>query len=170
MITIRRMAPSEVGRIHEIDRTEHVSQVYTILNGRLVLVDIDWRIGKWDAAEKIRDWTPIVDGWRNFWGAFDGDTLVGFTVYRAQLTEDTAQLAILHVSHGYRKRGIGTQLAAQVVAQARNDGAKKLYVTATRSRSTTEFYQRLGFSLAEQINEELYRIEPHDIHMIMELC
>ena len=31
------------------------------------------------------------------------------------------------------------------------------------------FYQKLGFNLTEQVNEELYKLEPDDIHMIMQL-
>ena len=88
MITIRKMNPSELDRIDEIDRTEHITQDYHLKDGRLVLVDVDWRVGRWDANKKIKQWAPIADGWRNMWGAFDGYALVGFSVYRPDLTED----------------------------------------------------------------------------------
>ena len=169
MITIRKMDPSEISRIDEIDRTEHITQDYTVESGRLVLIDVDWRLGRWNTEKKIKAWTPIADGWRNMWGAFDEDTLVGFSVYRAYLTNDTAQLALLHISHDYRRMGIGKQLANRVIEKARTDGAKRIYVTAGQSRATTEFYQKLGFKLAEELNDELYELEPDDIHMILEL-
>jgi N-acetylglutamate synthase-like GNAT family acetyltransferase len=169
MITIRKMDLAELGRIDEIDRTEHIAQNYKVENGRLALVDVDWRVGRWDTEKKIREWTPIADGWRNMWGAFDGNTLVGFSVYRPNLAADTAQFAVLHVSHDYRRKGIGKQLAERVIGQARGDGAKKIYVTAGPSKATTEFYLRLGFKLAVELNEELQRLEPDDIHMVMEL-
>jgi ribosomal protein S18 acetylase RimI-like enzyme len=169
MITIRKMDPSEISRIDEIDRTEHITQDYKVENGRLVLVDVDWRLGRWDTEKKIRGWEPIADGYRNTWGAFDKDTLVGFSVYRSHLTDDTAQFALLHISHDYRRMGIGKQLAGKVIEQARTDGAKRIYVTAGQSRATTEFYQNLGFRLVKTLNDELYELEPDDIHMILEL-
>lgn len=169
MIDIRRMDPSEIGRLSEIDRTEHVTKNCRMENGCLVTTEADWRIGRWDAEKKIREWAPIVDGWRNMWGAFDGDTLVGISVYRPNLTGDTAQLALLHISRGYRRMGIGKRLAEKVLDSARSDGAKRIYVTSFPSRAATDFYLNLGFRPAEELNEELYRLEPDDIHLVMDL-
>jgi hypothetical protein len=49
------------------------------------------------------------------------------------------------------------------------DGARKLYVSATPSVSAVGFYRNRGFELAEEVNKELFELEPEDIHMIMKL-
>lgn len=169
MITIRRMDSSEVSRISEIDRTEHITQDYKLKDGALEIVDVDWRIGQWDSENKIKEWIPIAEGYQNMWGAFDKEKLVGFAVYRSCLTDDMAQFAILHISQGYRKMGIGKKLSEKVLKKAKTDGKKRIYVTSTPTKATVDFYHKLGFKLAEQVNEELYDLEPDDIHMILEL-
>jgi len=169
MISIREMKSSEIGRIAEIDRTEHITQYYTLRNGSLEVNDVDWHVGPWDSAKKIKEWIPIAEGYKNMWGAFDKERLVGFAVYRSYLTEEMAQFAILHISHEFRKMSIGKRLSEKVLGKARADGKKNIYVTSTPRKSTVDFYQKLGFKLAEQVNEELYELEPDDIHMIMEL-
>jgi len=107
MISIREMKSSEIGRIAEIDRTEHITQYYTLRNGSLEVNDVDWHVGPWDSAKKIKEWIPIAEGYKNMWGAFDKERLVGFAVYRSYLTEEMAQFAILHISHEFRKMSIG---------------------------------------------------------------
>lgn len=169
MITIRKMKSSEVHRISEIDRTEHITQDYKLKDASLEVADVDWHVGPWDSAEKIKEWIPIAEGYENMWGAFDKERLVGFAVYRSHLTDDMAQFAIIHISHEFRKMGIGQKLSEKVLAKARADGKKKIYVTSTPTKATVDFYQKLGFKLAEQVNKELYELEPEDIHMIMQL-
>lgn len=166
MITIRRMNSTEVHRISEIDRTEHVTQIYRMDGSSLVVVDVDWHVGPWDSAAKISEWVPIAEGYENMWGAFDGERLVGFAVYRSRLTDDMAQLALLHISNEYRGTGIGGKLSEIVLEKARAEGKKAIYLTATPTVATVDFYRRIGFELAEEVNSELYELEPDDIHMI----
>ncbi len=52
MITIREMKSSEIDRIAEIDRTEHITQYYTLRNALLEVNDVDWHVGPWDSAMK----------------------------------------------------------------------------------------------------------------------
>ena len=169
MIIIRRMESSEVNRISEIDRTEHITQHYKLRNGTLEVKNVDWEIGKWDSEKKIKEWLPIGEGYKNMWGAFDQGKLVGFSVYRRYLTDDMAQFAILHISKRYRRRGIGKQLSEKVIEKARMDGVRHIYLTSTPTKITVDFYIGLGFKLAKQVNKHLYEMEPEDIHMIMEL-
>ena len=169
MITFRKMESSEVHRISEIDRTEHITQYYKLKDAFLEVADVDWRVDPWDSAEKIREWIPVADGYENMWGAFSKERLVGFAVYRSHLTDNMAQFAILHVSDGFRKMGIGQKLSEKVLAKARAEGRKKIYVTSTPTKTTVDFYLKLGFKLAEKVNKELFELEPDDIHMIMQL-
>jgi len=73
------------------------------------------------------------------------------------------------VSRAYRRQGIGAALAGKVIAKARTDGARILYVSSAPTRGTVEFYQSLGFRPTDAVNEELFQLEPEDIHMTMEL-
>jgi ribosomal protein S18 acetylase RimI-like enzyme len=177
MITIRGMDHAEIARIGEVDRSEHVTQGYLLRNGALELEDVDWQVPPWftdgrpehSVQAKIEKWRPILDKGGVMFGALDGDKLVGFAIYRPNLSEGTAELAVLHVSNGYRRRGIGTALTKEVIRLARADGAKELYVSAAPSRPTVEFYSKQGFHLADEVNQALYELEPEDIHMIKDL-
>ena len=169
MITIRKMDSSEVNQISEIDRTEHITQIYKVKNGSLKTANVDWHIGTWEAEEKIKYWISIAEGYENMWGAFNDEKLVGFAVYRSRLTDDMAQFAVIHISNDFRKMGIGKILSGKVFEKARADGKKKIYVTASSSKVTVDFYKKLGFKLAQQLNSELFEFEPDDIHMIKDL-
>ncbi|WP_310635424.1 GNAT family N-acetyltransferase [Burkholderia cenocepacia] len=75
------------------------------------------------------------------------------------------QLKFLHVSHDWRGCGLGVQLYRAAQVQARAMGAERLYVSATPSRHTIDFYLRLGFTVSMAPDPELYALEPEDIHL-----
>lgn len=171
------MKNSEISRIGEIDCSEHVTSYYVYKGGKLEKREVDWHVSRWSTDDdpehsvqsRIKAWKPLLDNGGTMLGVFEEDKLVGFVIYRPFLTEDTAQLAVLYVSNGYRGRGIGTALTQEVVKLAIGDGARKLYVSATPSVSTVSLYRNLGFELADEVNQELFELEPEDIHMILEL-
>ncbi len=169
MITIRRMDSTETHRLAEIDRTEHVTKIYRTAGHSLETMEVDWRVDQWDIAEKLKEWLPIADGFRNMWGAFDDGVLVGFAVYRSHLTEAAAQLSLLHVNRGHRGRGIGRMLAEKVLEKAALDRREYIYVSSIATAATVEFYMKLGFSPVEEVNPELFELEPEDIHMTKRL-
>ena len=80
-----------------------------------------------------------------------------------------AQLAFLHVSREYRRYGIAAQLMEQAGDIARSAGAQQMYVSATSSSSTVDFYLAQGCRLAEEVDPEQYALEPEDIHLILDL-
>jgi ribosomal protein S18 acetylase RimI-like enzyme len=168
------MQNSEIERIAEIDRSERVTEAYVCKDGSLEQKGVDWDIPRW-SIEGDHDHTVqaviegsqlVLDCGGVLLGAFDGEMLIGFAIYRPNLSQDTAQLAFLYTSNGYRRQGIGSLFTKEVIALAKADGAKKLYVSATPSTSTVHFYMKHGFELAEEVNPELYELEPEDIHMI----
>jgi ribosomal protein S18 acetylase RimI-like enzyme len=172
MIEIKQMMGSDVGRIGEIDRSEHVTLGYSVRDGRLVAEEVDWRVPRWfetgpeHSVQALADFlAPMLWQGATMWGAFDEDSLAGVMVYRRDLTEDMAQLVFLHVSNGYRRQGIATRLTAECTRMAMMDGANKLYVSATPSESAVGFYQSQGFRLVDKPNPELFALEPEDIHM-----
>ena len=177
MVHIRHMGNSEITRITEIDRSEHVTLAYRVRDGQLEERHVHWHVPRWSDEEngehsvqaKVTALSPILDQGGVMWGAFDEDRLVGVAILRPALTEDMAQLAFLHVSNGYRRQGIATRLTGKASQLASEMGAQRLYVSATESESAVGFYRSQGFELAEQVHPELCALEPDDIHMIKTL-
>jgi N-acetylglutamate synthase-like GNAT family acetyltransferase len=177
MITIRQLDPSEIGRIAEIDRSEHVTTGYVYEDGKLRAKRVDWRVPRWRLEGKefsvqahIQTITIVLENGGVMLGAFNEQgVLVGFAVLRHHLADDMAQLDALFVSREYRRQGIATRLTARVARLARESGASKLYVSATPSESAVGFYMSQGFCLADEVHEELYALEPEDIHLIRRL-
>jgi ribosomal protein S18 acetylase RimI-like enzyme len=176
MIKIRQLSSSDIGRIAEIDRSEHVTLGYFFRDGKLEAKEVDWQVPRWfaDGPEHsvqalIQFLAPILAQGGTMLGAFDGDLLVGVAIYRPDLAKDMAQLVFLHVSNGYRRQGIAARLTAETIRLAQEDEATKLYVSATPSQSAVGFYQNQGFRLVDKPHPELYALEPEDIHMIKTL-
>lgn len=174
---IERLDASDLPRIAEIDRSEHVTLGYTVQGGRLESAAVDWRVPRWprdpsdpfSVARHIRDWAPLLEEGGVLLGALEEGRLLGFAILRPELEEGVAQLAALFVSRAARRRGIATELTRAVIERARAGGASRLYVSATPSESAVGFYRSQGFALAECVHPELYRLEPEDVHMTREL-
>jgi GNAT superfamily N-acetyltransferase len=177
MITLRRMAASELGRIAEIDRSEHVTRLYSYRRGSLEARSVDEQAPNWSRSgdgehsvqANLNAWRPILERGGTLLGAFDAETLAGVAIYAPQLAPGMAQLAVLHVSRSYRRKGVGSLLTREVARLARADGARRLYVSATPTGAPVEFYQSHGFLPTDAPNQALFALEPDDIHMILEL-
>jgi ribosomal protein S18 acetylase RimI-like enzyme len=107
-----------------------------------------------------------------FLGAFDGDVLAGVGVLGGRflgLSLNQLEVAFLHVSRAYRRRGIARRLMDELADRARRRGAEELYISATESESAVGFYLSYGCRLAERVDPELYRLEPDDIHFTLNL-
>jgi len=172
----RRLDPSEFERIGDIDRTEHIRVGYRIENGRLSARDVVWDSPPWTPDGPEHSVSSMVKALRDahaqggsVLAAFDGERLVGVAAFRPYLTKTMGQLALLHVSHGYRREGIASHLCMEIEGLARASGATHLYVCATASESAVGFYRSRGFEVTSTPDPELYRLEPEDIHMIQSL-
>ena len=108
-----------------------------------------------------------------FYGAFEDSRLVGVSVLESKFIgkrRDQLQLTFLHVSHSHRKTGLGRRLFEKAVERARAKRARRLYISATPSENTVNFYLHLGCVIAEQVDPELFTLEPEDIHLEYDLC
>ena len=175
MITTRLLAQDEVTRIWEIDRSEVIERIYYYENGSLVLKDEHYDMKGWPPGEGEK-YTPILlecleqGGWLQ--AAFDGSKLVGVAILEGRFIGrdgDTLQLKFLHVSSNYRKQGLGRELFEAARAKARERGARRIYISATPSENTVNFYLGLGCSLASEPDPELFALEPEDIHLECEV-
>jgi GNAT superfamily N-acetyltransferase len=171
-ITIRPLTTAELPRVSEIDVSESGTIVYKQAGREVEVTHEEWRRPRKDEADWNRDielWRPLLGRGGAAIGAFDGDTLVGIAVLRPRLTDQMAQLAALFVSKDQRRRGVATRLVREVARLARAGGVEALYVSATPSISAVGFYISQGFRPTAQVHEELYALEPEDIHMIKRL-
>ena len=169
------MAAAELARIAEIDRSERITQQYVSRDGRLELRDVDIHAPRWGEPGEhspehyIGEWRPVLERGGVLLGEFDGERLVGFAIYDRWLSRDQAQLVALHVSASHRGQGIARRLTGEVVRLARTDGARRLYVSATPTRRTVDFYLRQGFEVLSTPDERLFALEPEDIHLELRL-
>jgi predicted N-acetyltransferase YhbS len=170
-MNIRLLQREEIPLIWQIDRREIVQNIYSLEGGELVLKPDYFDIQGWPPGE-AELYTPILldcyGRGGTFWGAFENELLVGVAVLESKFIgsgQDTLQLKFLHVSRDYRKRGIASALFRLAVEKARALGARKLYISATPSESTINYYMRLGCVLATERDPELFALEPEDIHL-----
>ena len=135
------MSISELARIAEIDRSEHITQQYRARGGNLELIAANIHAPRWgepgehSVQHYVDSWRPLIEAGGVLLGAFDGDRLAGFAVYDPSRPEGAANLAVLHVSREYRGKGIGSKLTAEVVRLARTAGVPRL--TCPRHRRAT---------------------------------
>ena len=169
----RRLERSELGRVDEIDRTERIDSVYVQHGTRLELVPGDFSASSWvtdgegehSVAGQRAALDRLVDAGAIALGAFDGGRLVGIGAVLPHLRPGISQLAYLHVSNGYRDRGVGGRLSDELERIARDAGDTSIVVSATPSLNTVHFYERRGFRPMAEPLPELYELEPDDVHM-----
>ena len=172
-VEIRRLARTELSRVGEIDRTEHIDLLYEQRGTELVERPGHWSASAWAAdghsehsVEAKRDELEhYLDAGGMAFGAFMDGRLVGIGVVVTHLRPAVAQLAFLHVTQTLRAVGIGSRLSGELEHVARGAGDSSMVVSATPSANTVRFYQGRGFELMAQPLLELFEREPEDVHM-----
>jgi len=171
MISGRELSRDEIDLIWTIDRSEVIQNVYHYQDGMLVLKPAHFIVTGWPPGV-AEESTPILldcidrDGW--FFGFFDSDKLIGVVILENKFVGsklEKLQLKFLHVSQAYLGQGLGRKLFMLARDKARKKGAKQLYVSATPSEGTIKFYQIMGCTLAQELDQELFGLEPDDIHL-----
>ena len=173
MIAYRRLEPDELARVREIDRSERIDRLYVQHGTELQTIDGDFSAPPWRAegkgehsvAHQIEECERWAAAGGIALGAFDGERLVGIGIVVPHLRPGIAQLAFLHVSDGFRDRGIGRRLSDELDAIARAAGDTTMVVSATPSVHTVEFYRRRGYAPTGSPLPELLELEPEDVHL-----
>ena len=150
---IRQLSRDELGRVAEIDRTEHIDVLYDQDGERLVERHGGWDSPAWerdgDGEHSIEAKERELHGYLDIGGvaiaALVDGRLAGIGVVVPHLRPRVAQLAFLHVSAPWRGTGIGSRLAAQLDDIALSAGDTEMVVSATPSKSTVDFYLGRGF-------------------------
>jgi predicted N-acetyltransferase YhbS len=170
-VIIRELERREVQDVWSIDRAEVIDNVYYHENGKLVLKPEHYDMEGWPEGEPELYGAILLDCFDRggtFYGAFDGDKLVGVAVLESTFIgrrRDQLQLKFLHVSSGYRQTGLGRTLFDMSVTKAVELGARRLYISATPSENTVDFYLHLGCRVTDDVDPHLFELEPEDIHL-----
>ena len=174
-ITYRPLKANEIVKLQEIDRTEYIAEIYVFENGQLGLKPEPCLAGTFDADElekMIEQQQMLLANGGKVIGAFDGEKLVGITsveCVRRGVHKDYCKMDILYVSHALRGKRIGRRLVQECKSVAINFGASKLYISATPTKATVDFYLSLGATLAKELDPKLFELEPLDIHLELEV-
>ncbi|WP_317169961.1 MULTISPECIES: GNAT family N-acetyltransferase [unclassified Pedobacter] len=83
--------------------------------------------------------------------------------------QNYCKMDILYVDNQYKRHGIGSQLLAACKKEAKIFGAEKLYISATPTKNTVDFYLRRGARLVVELDQVLFAKEPEDIHLELDI-
>jgi len=99
------------------------------------------------------------------YGAFSGNELKGFVSVESDFfggEERYHDLSSLHVSEDMRRAGIGRTLFLAAAEWAREQGAKKLYISAHSAIESQAFYRAMGCVDAAEYDRKHVEAEPYD--------
>jgi GNAT superfamily N-acetyltransferase len=177
-VFVRALQPAELSRLGEIDRTERIEAIY-IQRGETLEESTDiFDVPPWsptgDDSHSVPDQIGFCE-WHvsrgaHIFGAFDGERLVGIGLVTPHLRPGIAQLALLHVSDGYRGQGIGQRLVEEMERIALEAGDTQMVVSATPTANTVRFYRGCGYTPMAEPLPELFEEEPEDVHLIKRLA
>lgn len=172
---VERLPADGLRRFTEIDRSEEVRVLYSVVGKQLVAEPANESVPDFYAEgehhsvpELVRTWQPVVDSDGVLLGAFDQGRLVGIALLGTEVSPGVHQLALLFVSRPYRRSGVGNVLMDEIERLARSRHAHAIYVSAVPSESAVGFYMSRGFLPTDPLPELLAK-EPDDIHMLLPL-
>jgi GNAT superfamily N-acetyltransferase len=175
---VRPISPAELSRLGEIDRSERIETIY-IQHGELLEESTQsFDVPPWSPAgsdDEVAHAHSVPDQvgfcqWHvsrgaSIFGAFVGERLVGIGLVTPHIRPGIAQLSYLHVGYGYRGRGVGRRLVAELERVAREAGDTQMVVSATPTARTVQFYMSCGYAPMAEPLAELLAEEPEDVHL-----
>lgn len=156
--------------LDEFIRRQEVRECWRRVDGQWKLLPIAY-VEDWDLEARRLRAGRILRGIRSggaAFGAWSGGNVVGFArlaLPRFGSADQYIDLAQLHVSEPFRRRGVGGSLFRLACQGARELGAKKLYISAHSARESVAAYRKYGCVLAEEVNQILAEKEPCDVQM-----
>ncbi|EJC61941.1 hypothetical protein QWA_13112 [Alcaligenes faecalis subsp. faecalis NCIB 8687] len=175
-LTLRPLSETELNWVWSIDRSEQIEALYEwregVLHKQEVAIDLrGWLEGDPEKYHPEHEEAFHRGAW--FMGVFKDDRLVaavGLDRLPLGPQGDWRQLFFLHVSQALRGQGMGACLLDQAKKQAILWGAKAVYVSATPSVNTVDFYRAQGFVIAPEPDPRLFALDPEDIHLLCHLA
>ncbi|RQO70177.1 N-acetyltransferase [Pedobacter sp. KBW06] len=174
-IRYKPLKRKEIEQIRTIDRAESIYESYEYKEGILILVPDHYEVSEWEDEELdelIAAQYKIIDAGGIVIGAFDDKTLAGAVSIEKKKrgsNADYCKMDMLYVSSNYRGRQIGQHLIVEAKREGKAFGATKLYISATPTKATVDFYLKSGATLTEEPDAELLGQEPLDIHLELKI-
>lgn len=176
MLTYRTLGAEEIKRelfAHFI-RRQNVTKCWRRERGKWVIkedpfVD-DWTEDDYRTLIRCLKNTASTGGF--VYAAFKQGVLKGFVSVEPGLFgggQKYLDLSSIHVSADMRGRGIGAALFAAAKEWAKQNGAKKLYISAHSAVETQAFYKRMGCVEAAAYHRGHVEQEPFDCQLECEL-
>jgi N-acetylglutamate synthase-like GNAT family acetyltransferase len=156
--------------LSSFDRYQEIKQYYKNENGNWVLKDHEF-IGNWDKNryDEVNDLIKNTINRNGYvFGAYDNGKLIGFAVLLNEIFGSKNQyieLKFIHVSNGYRHKGIGKILFNFCINKAKEIGINKIYISTNTAEESQRFYLNIGCKDAMEINKKLAENEPYDRQM-----
>ena len=171
---LRSLQSSEIDLIwQQISRRELITQMYIQNQQHLELIDCFFDVKHWDSYHLENDppkLKQLYDQGSIFVGAFDAsEKMVGVSVVSNQYIADYPHAKLLHyfyVDADQQGQGIGAKLMQAAKESATQLGANQLYISATPSRRTVDFYMKHGARPLTAPDQQLWQLEPEDIHLL----
>ena len=172
MIQYRKINSDELCRdlFKDFIRHQKVTKCWRRVNNEWVIRD-DPFIDDWSEA----DYQTLISCLKNtiatggfVYAAFDEERLKGFVSVESGLFGGEQQyldLSSIHVSEDMRAKGIGKSLFLAAREWAKNNGARKLYISAHSAVESQAFYKKMGCVEAVVYNQEHVENEPYDCQL-----
>jgi N-acetylglutamate synthase-like GNAT family acetyltransferase len=174
-IEYRNLSITECDKLNEMNPSQYIGKAWREVDGKRQLIEINYHDTDWPEGYEHHH-NNLVDTIHNNGsaiGAFNEDNkLIGFATVNPQLFGKFNQYALLDqlfITLDCRNQGIGKQLFFRSAKAAAEWGAKKLYICAGSSEETIAFYFAIGCKEAEEINQELYEVDPRDYQLEWEI-
>lgn len=174
-IIYRPLQLEECHRISEIDASQFIHRAYREVDGRRILVEINYQDPTWpegyEAHLEALQHTLSENGMAM--GAFSEEgTLLGFLSLNRPFFGKTCHHVLLDqlfITLSHRRKGIGKVLFQKAADIARIWKADKLYICAGSAEETVHFYFALGCREASEIHKEYYEKDPRDFQLEYDL-
>ena len=151
--------------LDNFDRSQEVKRVYFNESGKLFLKDQIWTMD-WSLEHKRKVAADLKSDNCIAYAVWENEKVIGFVSVMKALNGSRMVLDIIQVDRAFRGQGIGRQLFELAVAEAKNAGAKELYISACCSEETVNFYKAMGAVPTDDPIPELAKAEPYDIQMV----
>lgn len=175
MVSIRNLEKHEIPRIREIDRSEEIFEIYQFRDKQIKLVPHRESVLGFEDDELkaiINRQIKLIENNGQVFGAFDAVKLIAIASVENKkrgLLLNYCKMDILYVSNSYQGKGVASQLVNTCKQAAKSFGADKLYISATSTKNTVDFYLKRGAVPVIEVDQELFAEEPEDIHLELKI-
>ncbi|EPJ53087.1 MAG: hypothetical protein OFPI_11880 [Osedax symbiont Rs2] len=168
---IKALPSCDAKLLAQIDRSEVITQCYRLQGSELVAFAAPFDVPCWE-REELRQLIERNSAMRANGGSllayYLEEKLVGMVSLADKFLDQPSKylvLDILYCSAQFRGRGVATKLFAAALDEAKIRSARGLYISATPTINSVDFYLKRGCCILAEPNPELFAKEPEDIHL-----